>query len=266
MPAKFSRALRAGFVVLAAACALGPATSQAFTLIPIVKLFINAPSGYPTSNVQVRGSYSTGATCPAGVVVSYTFNFYFDSPLVWSKTVPCNPTTNNWDTGNSPFFKPPVPTVGTHVISLKVMSALGAQVGNTQQSNYKIVSPPPPPPPPPPVTHPSPTPTPSPSPPPSPTSVSCPAAMLPPTGTGSWGDNLIAGLVVASVLPLVGLTLFGPNTLLAFARRRRRLLMLIGLSALTALTLSCTTIGSNSGNPTPAALISPPASPSSCSA
>ena len=266
MPAKFSRVLRAGVVVLVATCALGPTAGQAFTLInpPIVKLFINPKTAYPTTSFQVRGTTQLGnppAACPAGAVITLTFNFSFDVPLIWSRNATCNPANNNlWDTGYSSFIKPPVaPTVGQHVVYLKVVNAsTGAQVGAAQGA-YTIIRPPPSP-----VTQPSPSPSPPPPPSPTSTNVSCPAAMLPPSGTGSWGDNLIAGLVVAAVLPIAGLTLFGPTPLLAFARRRRRLLLLIGLSALTALTLSCTTVAQK---PVAAPLISPPAvSPSSCSA
>ena len=264
MPAKFSRALRAGVVLLAATCALGPAASQAFTLInpPVVKLFINPKVGYTTSYVQVRGTLGFGSppACPVGAAPppTLTFKFYFDAPAIWSRNANCNTATGTWDTGYSPYLKPPVaPTVGTHVIYLKVFNA-GTQVGTTAQNLYTIVRPPASPV----QTQPSPSPSPPPS--PSSTNASCPAAMLPPAGTGSWGDNMIAGLVVAAVLPIAGLTMFGPGTLLAFARRRRRLLMLLGISALTALTLSCTTVAQK---PIPAPLISPPAaSPSSCSA
>jgi len=277
MPAKFSRALRAGVVLVAAVCALGPATGQAFTLIqPTTKLFLVPKSGYPTTYIQVRGTLQFGSNpCAAGVPPApLAFNFYFDAAAIWSKTVVCvnSPTVGIWNTGNSPFIKPPNPSVGNHVVYLKVINpANGVQTG-AAQSAYTIFNPPA-----------SPVPSPSPSPPPTPSSTgcavgaattacptsspsnaACPAAMLPPSGTGSWGDNLVAGLVVAAVLPLAGLTIFGPGTLLAFARRRRRLLLLIGLSALTALTLSCTTVAKT---PIPAPLISPPASPSSsCSA
>jgi len=86
--------------------------------------------------------------------------------------------------------------------------------------------------------------------------------MLPPSGTGSFGDTLVAGLVVTAMLPIAGIALFGPGPLLA-AARRRRLLMLLGLSALVVLTLSCDfpAIGQNS-TPSP----SPSASPSTISA
>lgn len=84
MPAKFSRALRAGVVLLAATLALGPASSQAFTLVvPTVKLFINPKAGYPTTFVQVRGTAQFGSPpnpCPVGAApVPLTFNFYFDA-------------------------------------------------------------------------------------------------------------------------------------------------------------------------------------------
>lgn len=87
--------------------------------------------------------------------------------------------------------------------------------------------------------------------------------MLPPAGTGSFGDALVAGLVMFSVIPILGLALVGPGPLLAAVRRRSKLLMLLGLSALAALTLSCASTVAE--QPTPAALVSPAASPS-CSA
>lgn len=268
------RVLRIAGVLALLAWALAAANAQAFTLIGGAKVTVSPTSGYPSTGFKVTGTY--GAACGP----TYYFNFYFDSTLnlIWTSPGTC--ATNLFTAGPSPSIPPPDPSVKAHTIIVNVTDANNQLLtGGSATTPYTIVSPPPPPPPPsprpapspvsttpPPQPSPSPSPSPisSPSPSPSPASAACPAAMLPPAGTGSWGDNLIAGLVVAAVVPLAGLAVFGPGMLLAFARRRRRLLMLIGLTALTALTLSCTTIA-NSGHPTPAALISPAPSPS-CSA
>ena len=69
--------------------------------------------------------------------------------------------------------------------------------------------------------------------------------------------------MVLAVIPIAGLALFGPGPLWAAVGRRRRLLMLLGLSAVAAFTLNCT-VPTNSTQPV--ANVSPSASPSSCSA
>ena len=89
--------------------------------------------------------------------------------------------------------------------------------------------------------------------------------MLPNAGTGGWGDNLIAALMVGAALPVAGLALFGPQTLLAAAYRRRRFLMLFGLSAIAALALNCT-FPTSSTSPTAQVTPSAASTPSSCSA
>jgi len=75
--------------------------------------------------------------------------------------------------------------------------------------------------------------------------------MLPNAGTGGWGDNTLAALMVGSALPIAGLALFGPGPLWAFARRRRRLLVILGLSMLVTLTVSCDFPGIQGSTPSP---------------
>jgi len=274
MPPKFCgrviRGCRVALLLIAAAAAFGPATGQAFTLIPVVKLYVNPAAGYTTSLVQVHGTLKVGS-CSAAPV---TFKFLFDSTPLWTKTVNCNTTTVLWDTGWSPYIKPPVPpTVGKHLISVTAYSTTGSALGTANYS-YSIYAAPASP-----RTQPSPTPSPTPSPVcavgaatagcASPSTAACPVGMLPSAGTGGWGDNTIAALMVGAALPIAGLAIFGPQTLLAAAYRRRRFLMLFGLSALVALTLSCDfpTIAGNQQT-SPAADVTPSTAltPSSCSA
>jgi hypothetical protein len=261
-------AARVAIAVTAIAVALSPAASQAFTLVPpVVKLYVNPKAGYTTSLVQVRGTTTVNGTCTG---VPLTFNFLFDSKALWSRNV-SSCTAGAWDTGWSAYQKPPVPpTVGSHFVSLMVIN--GTATIGTALYAYSIYPAPASP-----RTQPTPTPTTSPttaaSPDcpvgavtagcPSPSATACPAAMVPKAGTGGWGDNTIAALMVGAALPIAGLALFGPGPLWAAVGRRRRLLTLFGLSALVVLTLSCDFpgVGQNS-TPTP----SPAASPSTLSA
>ncbi len=93
--------------------------------------------------------------------------------------------------------------------------------------------------------------------------------MLPPSGTGGWADTLIAAAMVGAAFPIAGLALIGPGSLWAAITRRRRLLMLFGLSALVVLTLSCD-FPTVAGNPqtSPSADVTPSSAstPSSCTA
>ena len=86
--------------------------------------------------------------------------------------------------------------------------------------------------------------------------------MLPKAGTGGWADNSIAALMVGAALPIAGLALFGPQTLLAAAYRRRRFLTLLGLSAMAVLALNCT-FPTTASNPqtSPAAAVTPSEAP-----
>jgi hypothetical protein len=263
-----ARGWRLAVATALAAVALSPLTTQAFTLIqPVIKLYVNPNAGYTTSLVQVRGTLVIQGGCPPPPA---TFKFTFDSKPLWTKSVSaCNPTTYLWDTGWSAYIKPPVPpTVGTHTILLNVYSATGALFG-TAKFAYAIYPAPPSP-----VQRTSPTPSPSPTPDcstgvaaagcPSPSTTACPAsAGLPPPGSGGFGDNLIAALMVAAALPIVGLALFGPGPLLAALARRRRLLALFGLVVLSALTLSCTSTVGNNPDVTPITATSPTPSPTS---
>jgi hypothetical protein len=278
MPAKFCgrviRGCRVALLLVAAAAAFGPATGQAFTLIPMVKLYVNPAAGYTTSLVQVHATLNVG-TCSAAPA---TFKFLFDSKPLWTKTVNCNPNTVLWDTGWSPYIKPPVPpTVGKHVISVTAYSTTGAPIGTANYS-YSIYPAPASPrtqPTPSQVATPSqdcatgavgaacasPTTATSPGCPAaavtavcsSPSAKACPAAMLPNAGTGGWGDNTIAALMVGSALPIAGLALFGPGPLWAFARRRRTVLVILGLSMLVTLTVSCDFPGIQGSTPSPSA-------------
>ena len=227
-----------------------PSTVQAFTLIqPVVKLYVNPSAGYTTSLVQVRGTmtFPGGNPCTATAV---TFAFTFDAKALWSKTVAaCNTTTKLWDTSWSPYKVPPVPrTVGTHHISVTALTV-------TATYGYVIYAAPSP--------RASPTPSPSPSPSPS----ICPiTGGLPSTGAGGFVDNLIAGSMVATVLPIIGLALFGPARALSVVGRRRRLFKVLGISLLMVATLGCTsTAGTQEQSQSPVAAVSPSAaaSPSS---
>jgi hypothetical protein len=260
--------------IVGAALALIPYSAQAFTLItPTTKLFVNPTVGYTTSLVQVRATFQFGGTCPTPPT---TFKFSFGGAPLWTKSVSaCNASTFIWDTGWSAYIKPPVQVkAGKYVIGVVVYLFNGntCAQGCSAQFSYTAVNPRPSP-----VAQPSPTPSPTPTPAcavgaviagcASPSTTACPAAMLPRDGTGGWGDNAIAALMVGAALPLAGLALFGPGPLLAAARRRRLLLMLLGLSALLVLTLSCDFPGvGQTSSPTPSASASASSTPSSCSA
>ena len=143
MPAKFLRRVmrgcRVALLVVAAAAAFGPASGQAFTLIPpVTKLYVNPTAGYTTSLVQVRGTVTVNGTCTGAPL---NFNFLFDSKALWSRNVSAC-TGSAWDTGWSPYKKPPVtPTVGKHVISLNVVNpSNGATIG-TASYTYSIYAP-----------------------------------------------------------------------------------------------------------------------------
>jgi hypothetical protein len=286
MPVKFCgrviRGCRVALLLVAAATAFGPATGQAFTLItPTTKLFVNPAVGYTTSLVQVRATFQLGGSCPTPPT---TFKFSFAGAPLWTKAVSsCNAATFIWDTGWSAYIKPPVQVnAGKYVIGVVVYLYTGATCaqGCSAQFSYTAVNPRPSP-----VSQPSPSPPASASPDcatgaaacaspttatspgcpaaavtavcPSPSAKACPAAMLPNSGTGGWGDNAIAALMVGSALPIAGLALFGPGPLWAFARRRRKLLVIFGLSMLMSLMVSCTFPAIGQGS-TP----SPSASPS----
>jgi len=267
MPARF----RGLFCAAAALAALGPVTAQAFTLIQgTTKLYVNPTAGYTTSVVQVRGTFTIAASCTG---VPLNFAFQFDAKPLWNKSL-AGCTASTWDTGWSPYNKPPVaPTVGKHVIILNVVNpGSGATVG-TASYTYSIYPAPASP-----RTQPTPSQVATPTQDcasgavavgcPSPTAQACPAAMLPSSGTGGWGDNTIAALMVGAALPIAGLVIFGPQTLLAAAYRRRRFLTLFGLSAMAVLALNCTFPTASNPQTSPAAAVTPSAAstPSSCSA
>jgi len=241
------------------ACLLATAMpAQAFTLIQgTTKLYVNPNAGYTTSWVQVHATYYLPNACPNP---AQTFKFTFDSKLLWSKYVGgCNRTTFLWDTGWSSYIKPPVtPTVGSHKIVVTVYSGSTGLPGGTASFTYRVYQAPASPSP---RQSPIPSPSPTPSPIASPSSATCPATgALPPTDTGSLVDNLIAGAMVASVLPIVGFAIFGTSPVLALMRRRR-LLKLLGLTLFLTATLSCTSASTPTANVSPVASPSPSASP-----
>src|SRR5438309_2069852 len=176
-------------------------------------------------------------------------------PLIISD---CNRTTFLWDTGWSAYIKAPVtPTVGSHKIVVTVYSGSTGLPGGAASFTYRVYQAP---------SSPSPrqspisTPSPMPSPIASPSSSTCTTTgALPPSDSGSLVDNLIAGAMVASVLPIIGFAIFGTSPLLAITRRRR-LLKLLGLTLFLAATLSCTSASTPTANVSPVA--SPSASPS----
>ena len=241
-------------LLVSLACLLATAMpAQAFTLIQgTTKLYVNPNAGYTTSWVQVHATYNLPNACPNPAP---TFKFTFDSRSLWSKYVGgCNRTTFLWDTGWSAYIKAPVtPTVGSHKIVVTVYSGSTGLPGGAASFTYRVYQAP---------SSPSPrqspisTPSPMPSPIASPSSSTCTTTgALPPSDTGSLVDNLIAGAMVASVLPIIGFAIFGTSPLLAITRRRR-LLKLLGLTLFLAATLSCTSASA------PTANISPVASPS----
>jgi hypothetical protein len=63
--------------------------------------------------------------------------------------------------------------------------------------------------------------------------------------------------MVAAVLPLVGLAMFGPSRLLSSIGRRRRLLQMFGLGLLVVASLSCTSTAAGIPNQSPVAAITP---------
>ena len=278
MPAKLRsrviRGCRLALLLVAAAAAFGPATGHAFTLISgTTKMYVNPAVGYTTSYVQVRATFKFGTSCPPPPV---SFRFTFDSKAFWTRSVSaCNASTFLWDTGWSPYTKPPVTvSAGQHVIAVGVYSNTNVLFpGGTAQFAYTAVNPPPSP-----VARPSPTPSPTPSPVcavgaatagcPSPSTTACPAAMLPNAGSGGWGDSILAALMIGAALPIVGLAMFGPQTLFAAAYRRRRFLTLFGLSAMAVLALNCTFPTASNPQASPAAAVTPSSAstPSSCSA
>ena len=83
--------------------------------------------------------------------------------------------------------------------------------------------------------------------------------MLPKAGTGGWADAMIAAAMVGAAFPIAGLALFGPGPFWAAVRNRRRLLVLLGLSALVVMTLSCDfpAVGQGGSTPTPSPVASP---------
>lgn len=237
------RAVRLAVVVAVAATVLTPATAGAFTLIqPTVKLYVNPKAGYPTSLVQVRGTLAIngGSSCTA---TPETFQFLFDSKALWSKTVnACNPVSKLWDTSWSAYLVPPVKrTVGSHTIQVNVLTASAKYI-------YVIYPAP---------ASPTPSTAPPPSPSTSPSASPCVAGALPPTGAGGFVDNFVAGAMVAAVLPILGLALFGsPGQVLAAVGRRRKLLKLLGLSVVVIGLLSCTSTVAQ-GPESPGAAASP---------
>ena len=236
-------------VVVLGALVASAMPANAFTLVqPTLGLFVNPKVGYTTSLVQVRGTLTfKGGPCTA---TPETFTFTFDTKALWSRTVAaCNPGTLLWDTGWSSYLVPPVPrTVGTHTIKMTIATASATFA-------YGIVAAP---------ASPRPKPSPSPSPSASQSATPCTAAVpLPPAGTGGFVDNFIAGAMVAAVLPLLALTLFGPTQIFAAVGRRRRELYVLGFGLLMLGTFSCTSsVAQTSPSSTPVGVVSPTVSPS----
>ncbi len=152
------RGCRLALLLVAAAAAFGPATAQAFTLISgTTKMYVNPAVGYTTSYVQVRATFKFGTSCPPPPV---SFRFTFDGKAFWTRSVStCNASTFLWDTGWSPYTKPPVTvSAGQHVIAVGVYSNTNVLFpGGTAQFAYTAVNPPASP-----VARPSPTPSPMP--------------------------------------------------------------------------------------------------------
>lgn len=243
--------------MLVVTVALSPMSAHAFTLIqPVVKLFVNPHAGYTTSLVQVRGTVSVNNTCTGAPI---TFQFLFDNKALWTRGV-SSCKNSLWDTGLSPYTKPPVPpTVGSHTILLNVYGSTNNLLGTARYAFaiYPAPASPTPRSSPTPPTSPRPFPSPSPSP-----SACAARATLPPAGTGGLTDNLIAGVMIAVAIGIGALAMYGPGTLLALARRRRPM-ALVTLSLGVLLTASCTsTVGQGSPSDTPAAAVSPTPSPS----
>ncbi|HXJ30293.1 MAG TPA: hypothetical protein VNG35_06620, partial [Gemmatimonadales bacterium] len=116
---------------LAIAC-MAVGLSVQVALADTTGVTVNPTTGYATTAITVDGTYviSTGQ-CPAGVVITMTFYFYFDTPnTVIAIRVPV--TTCNkgvYDTGPLKPWIPPsaVATVGKHAILVNVINgATGA--------------------------------------------------------------------------------------------------------------------------------------------
>ena len=289
------RGFRLTIAAVALVAAASPATAHAFTLIAAAKVTVAPASGLPTAAFTVDGQYG-----PGPCTIPLAFAFYFDTTInfLTSRTVSACNASRIYDTGNIGGVVPPPSdnAPGAHQVILIVTDTGGNPMPNgTNTAAYTVNAPPPPPPKPTPSRQPPPPPSPvrqsppstqpstspstaaSPNCPagavtpgcPSPSAQACPAAMLPRAGTGGWGDNAIAALMVGAALPIAGLAMVGPGTLLAAAYRRRRFLILFGLSAMAVLALNCT-FPTVAGTPqtSPAAAVTPSsaATPSSCSA
>src|SRR5713101_7467532 len=224
----FLGAVTVAILLAASSAAFRPIPSQAFTIIGCgtsSKVTVS-----PTSGQKSAGFTADGLCSPAPCGQALTFNFYWDSTSTqfWSITNSTCNAAGTYDTGPSPGFVPPAADngVGTHKVLLNILNSAGAIVTNGSLStSYSINSPPPPPPSPtrsqaqssPTQTRQTPTSTstsdcnatPTLAGCPSPSTKACPAAALPPTGTGGWGDNTIAALMVGSVIPIAGLAIFG---------------------------------------------------------
>ncbi len=253
--------------------------AHAFTLIQVASVSVSPTSGYPTAAFSVDGTYAPGG-CPGSGAL---FNFFWDDTLhgIGAASLPAG--AKPCDTGPIHGITPAsgMNGVGSHKIIVQVINpGTGALFTNGQASTSYTIKQAPPPPSPSPKPSPRPSPKPTPKPPPSPVTHQSPSTTsspssaatpssspgqsacaatgaLPPPSTGGLVDTFIAGAMVASVLPIGGIAVFGAGPLLALARRRR-LLKLLGLVILVAVTLSC------APTTAPTADASPSPSPSTC--
>jgi len=279
----------AGLVALFACASLavsGVPTARAFTLIGVASVTVSPTSGYPTAALKATGKFSPG---PCGTPLNFAFFWDTTINFIWSTTVSACDASRNYVAGPSPAYVPPsgFNGVGGHSVIVSVTDANGNPAGPSSSASaaYTIVAPPPPPPPSPKPPSPSPvrstppqtqpsaasSPSQSASPDcatgaaagcPSPTATACAVTgTLPPPGTGGFVDSLIAGAIIAGGLAIGMVALVGPGALLAAAIRQRRLLGLLGLAVLVALTLACGSVVGNVPDVTPSATATAPASP-----
>jgi hypothetical protein len=245
------------------------AAAQAFTLInPKAAVTVSPTAGLKSAALTAHGTYAFPCPSPAPTLV---FSLYWDlNTYLMSSTTVTTCSAGLYDAGVSPGYVPDPSdnAVGSHNVILVVTDTTGATMPNgTATAAYLIKAPPPPSPAaspkatPRPSPRPTPTPSRIPSPKPTPSPPVCPVASnLPPPGSGGFVDTFIAGAMVAAVLPILGLALYGPTQLFAALGRRRRILGLLGVGMLLAATLSCTSTAAQPGQ-TPVAAVSPSSQP-----
>jgi hypothetical protein len=219
--------------VLGWLAATGAVESQAASA-PVTRIYVSPAYGYPSSLVQVKGTYATIGACHAPPLF---FSFAIDGRSFWSQSVSyCAPQSYVWDTGLSPSMRLPVSTVGMHTVMVRVSYA-GAEVsGGSATWAYRIYQAPA---------------SPAPSQSPGAASSAAPSPVSSPVPTCTLAARPARA---GASMPPIGLALVGIGPLIAFARRRR-LLLILGLALLSTAMLGC------SSTSVPVAASAPSASP-----